>query len=351
MKSKVLEKSIWQFLDQKQTKRATPGLLLRVYHKGKKCIDLSYGKTAYFYDLASITKPMLTSTRLMMLKEDKIFHENNIVKQTVPWFKSSCRFKSLLNHTSGAIWWNPYFKSVPKNLSREDKWIWLQKELRSEPSFQKTHSKSIPSVYSDVGFLLLGVALEYLESRPLLFSWKKVQEAFDLEETYFNIDNVLKHKVNSYAPTQYCRWRKKQICGQVSDENAYALGGISPHAGLFSSLNDTSLWVLKLRDIFYGKVHKPISQKTLQEFTQSKGVFALGFMKPHPANKISGCGRYFSKASFGHTGFSGTSFWFDPVKDLIVVLLSNRTCPNTENKRFVALRPLIHEQVIKTLNI
>ena len=68
MKSKTLEKSIWQFLDQKQTKRATQGFLLRVYYKGKKCIDLSYGKTAHFYDLASITKPMLTSTRLMMLK-------------------------------------------------------------------------------------------------------------------------------------------------------------------------------------------------------------------------------------------------------------------------------------------
>ena len=351
MKSTSLEKSILQFLDQKQTKRATPGLLLRVYHKGKKRIDLSYGKTAHFYDLASITKPMLTSTRLMMLKENKLFHENDMVKKTIPWFKSSHKFENLLSHTSGAIWWKSYFKDIPKDLSREDKWIWLQKELRSEPSLQKLPSKPVSSVYSDVGFLLLGVALEYLESRPLLFSWKKVQEAFNLKETHFNIDNVLKHKAGNYAPTQYCNWRKKQTCGQVSDENTYGLGGIAPHAGLFSSLNDTSLWILKLRDIFYGKVNKPISQKTLQTFTHSKGIFALGFMKPHPANKISGCGRYFSKTSFGHTGFSGTSFWFDPIKDLVIVLLSNRTCPSTENKRFVALRPLIHEHIIKALNI
>ena len=351
MKSKTLEKSIWQFLDQKQTKRATQGFLLRVYYKGKKCIDLSYGKTAHFYDLASITKPMLTSTRLMMLREDKMFYENDMIKKTVPWFKSSHTLKRLLSHSSGAIWWKPYFKSVPKDLSREDKWIWLQRELRSEPSFQKNHLKDVQNVYSDVGFLLLGIALGYLENRPLLFSWKKVQEAFDLKETHFNIDNVLKHKVSSYAPTQYCNWRKKQVCGQVSDENTYALGGIAPHAGLFSSLDDTSLWILKLRDIFYGKANKPISQKTLRAFTQSKRVFALGFMKPHPANKISGCGRYFSKASFGHTGFSGTSFWFDPLKDLIVVLLSNRTYPSTENKRFVALRPLIHNKIIETLNI
>ncbi len=351
MKSTILEKSILQFLDQKQTKRATPGLLLRVYYKGRKHIDLSYGKTAHFYDLASITKPMLTSTRLMMLKENKIFHENDMIQKTIPWFKSSHQFKYLLNHTSGAVWWKPYFKSIPQDLSREDKWIWLQKKIRSEPSFQKPRSKPISSVYSDVGFLLLGMALEYLESRPLLFSWKKVQEAFNLKETHFNIDNILKHKASNYAPTQYCNWRKKQICGQVSDENTYALSGIAPHAGLFSSLNDTCLWILKLRDIFYGKVNQPICQKTLQTFTQSKKIFALGFMKPYPANKISGCGRYFSKASFGHTGFSGTSFWFDPIKDLTVVLLSNRTCPNTENKRFVALRPLIHEHIIKALNI
>lgn len=344
---KTKEKAIFNFLEQEKAKEATPGLLLRVYHKGKKYLDISYGKTSIFYDLASITKVMFTTTRLMMLKENKIFHETDKVKKIIPWFNPSHHFKSLLNHTSGAIPWKPYFKSIPAKFSREDQWSWMQKKLRSEPSFKKTASKT--NVYSDVGFLLLGVALEYLESKSLLSSWREVQESFQLEETHFNIDNIQKYKIENYAPTEYCPWRKKQLQGQVSDENAYALGGIAPHAGLFSTLDDTSVWILKLRDIFYGKTHQPISQKTLQTYVQSQSSFGLGFMKPK--NSMGGCGKYFSKASFGHTGFSGTSVWFDPQKDLIVILLSNRICPNRDNKKFATLRPLIHNHILKVLNI
>ena len=345
MKTKLLEKAILKFLEQEKAKEATPGLLLRVYHKGRKYLDITYKKTYQLYDLASITKVMFTTTRFMILKENKMFYENHKIEKIIPWLRSNHSFKSLLNHTSGAIPWSPYFKNIPIKLSRADKWIWLQKKLRFEKSFKRKVSKT--SIYSDVGFLLLGVVLEYLDSKSLLSSWKEVQESFQLKDTHFNIDNIQKYKIASYAPTEYCLWRKKQLQGQVSDENAYALGGVAPHAGLFSTLDDVSSWILKLRDIFYGKIHKPISQKTLQTYVQSQGIFGLGFMKPK--NNIGGCGKYFSKASFGHTGFSGTSVWFDPQKDLIVILLSNRICPSRANKKFVTLRPLIHDEIVKIL--
>ncbi len=352
-----LEKSMLEFLKQNQAEVATPGLVLRVYRKRRKCIDIVYGKTSCFYDIASITKVMLTMTRLMMLRKDKLFNETSQIQKVIPWFKAGYSFERLLAHQSGAIAWKPYFKKMSLKASRQERWLWLQKQLRAETSFQKSFSKVRTSIYSDVGFLLLGVALEYLESQSLLHSWQKVQEAFKLQKTHFNIDHTLKYKVSKYAPTEKCAWRKKQLQGQVSDENAYALGGVAPHAGLFSTIDDVSSWILQLRDIFYGKVSKFIDQSTLKKFTQTSRSdvdFALGFMKPCfprvvSQKKVNSCGQYFSRHSFGHTGFSGTSVWFDPRKDIIIVLLSNRICPNRDNKKFVTLRPLLHDYIVMQL--
>ena len=148
-----------------------------------------------FYDIASLTKVIFTVTRLMMLKERGIFDENCQVKSVVPWFGSPHKsLKKFLNHTAGTVAWKPYFLKLPK-LSREEKWTELQRQLRAEPSLQGSGSTS-SAVYSDVGFLLLGVALEYLEACPLLQSWQKVQEAFGLAQTHFHVDNKPLKKVS-----------------------------------------------------------------------------------------------------------------------------------------------------------
>ena len=368
------DKRLLKFLKEQHTEDTTPGLLLRAYSKGKKCLDISYGKVFSFYDLASLTKVIFTVTRLMMLTQQGAFHAKAKVKKVIPWISSDISFQHLLSHQSGAVAWKPYFKKMPLDLSREAKWTWLQRQLRAEKFFQKnkglsrwvvrqSDSRTIgPSgrlaVYSDIGFFLLGVALEYLEDRPLLQSWKEVADAFDLKATHFNLDNKPLKKVSDYGPTERCPWRKKQLQGQVSDENAYALGGIAPHAGLFSTIDDVSDWILKLRAIFYGKDFQSISQKVLNRHVQSHGDFTLGFMRPSVfSKKNSGvfttpsCGRLFSRKSFGHTGFTGCSVWFDPKQDVIVVLLANRVCPDRKNKKFLFLRPLIHEDIVRSLTI
>lgn len=379
------DQQLLNFFKQHRLEQATPGLLLRAYHKGKKCLDVEYGQVFEFYDLASLTKVIFTVTRFMMLNSDGLFDENTKVKKIIPWVSSNLSFKSLLHHRSGALAWRPYFKSMSMDLPREDRWIDLERKFRSEAFLQKLKPSPKLSdsqifgqaresvkkcVYSDVGFLLLGVALKYLESRPLLLSWQAVQDAFDLQQTHFHLDNKPLKKKSAYAPTQFCAWRKKQCQGEVSDENAYGLGGVAPHAGLFSTIEDTSKWILKLRKIFYeNKFKNMICQEILRKFVQSPGDFGLGFMRPSKMIKIKyqkaftasnftvpnftvpSCGRLFSKASFGHTGFSGTSVWFDPKQDLIVILLSNRICPSTKNKKFLFLRPLIHEQIMQSLNL
>jgi len=156
---------------------------------------------------------------------------------------------------------------------------------------------------------------------------------------------------NKYAPTERCAWRKRVLQGEVHDENAFALGGIAPHAGLFGRIEDVSQWALEIRKALNGQ-STMCEKKWLQKFVRrqipaKQGDWGWLYMKPTRGQ--ASCGRYFSSSSFGHTGFTGTSLWFDPKKDLIVVVLSNRVHPTRQNRAFVTLRPMIHDWVVQAL--
>ena len=135
--------------------------------------------------------------------------------------------------------------------------------------------------------------------------------------------------------------------GEVHDENTWALGGVAPQAGLFGTIGDLSNWGLELRKAVMGKRNGLCSEKTAKLFTKrrtpvTQGDWGLGFMKP---GKNSSAGK-FSKSSFGHLGFTGTSIWIDPKRDLVVSILSNRVHPTRDNIEIRKLRPLIHNIVV-----
>ena len=138
----------------------------------------------------------------------------------------------------------------------------------------------------------------------------------------------------------------------VHDENAWSIGGIAPHAGLFGGISDLESYGFLLRNIYLGRWNKLISAETLSLFAKRSlpkncGDWGLGFMLP--SLKGSSAGDLMSRKSIGHTGFTGTSFWMDLEKDLFVSLLSNRVHPTRDNKGFVRLRPMIHNWVVEYL--
>ena len=139
---------------------------------------------------------------------------------------------------------------------------------------------------------------------------------------------------------------------EVHDENTWALGGISTHSRLFGSIEDVSAFGLNVRSQLQGIARYQVRQKTAQLFAAraipvEMGDWAMGYMMPTLDG--ASCGPHFSILSIGHTGFTGTSFWYDPRHDLLVLILSNRIQYGRENKSFIQLRPKIHNWIFESL--
>ena len=152
------------------------------------------------------------------------------------------------------------------------------------------------------------------------------------------------------APTERCSWRKKVLCGEVHDDNAYAMGGVSGHAGLFAPAKDLDNILCRLKDCYHDR-NQIIPASILCEFwtrDQTRGsTWCLGWDTPSAVGSSSGTG--FSPHSVGHLGFTGTSVWLDLEHDRHVILLSNRVHPNRDNDLIKNFRPLIHDLIIKAL--
>ncbi len=323
-----------------------PGCKIQVYFKGKLKVDLSWRKTYHFYDLASLTKIIFTTQWYMDQVSKGLLSVESPVVQFLPWYLyKDIKIKQLLNHSAGNSWWQPFYKSLTQDLSVDQKYQQLEKLCQTAPI-----EKQERAVYSDIDFFLLGSVMQRCVQKPLFECWQDLFESY-YSRTHFHfrpLENS-KNKKSLYAPTENCPWRNKILQGEVHDENAWALGGVGPHAGLFGTIDDLSSYGLGLREALLGK-SKILSAPTVQHFIQrslpaSRGDWGLGFMLPSPSG--SSAGERFDKSSFGHTGFTGTSFWFDPKKDLFVSILSNRVHPSRKNRDFVSLRPQIHNWVMQ----
>ncbi|MGD9009434.1 MAG: serine hydrolase, partial [Desulfobacteraceae bacterium] len=159
-------------------------------------------------------------------------------------------------------------------------------------------------------------------------------------------------KSGRFAATELCPWRGRLLKGRVHDDNAYAMGGIGGHAGLFSTAAAVFHVVQALLDVDAGSHrHSPFEKDCIQTFLkrQSLGRFALGF--DTPSSEGSSAGRFFSRYSVGHLGYSGTSFWMDRQKAVIVVLLTNRVHPTRFNPGIKAFRPQLHDAVMAALGM
>ena len=328
-------------------KSVTPSLAIEVHRKGELKAHMTIGDTYRYYDVASLTKILFSASAWMRWVSQSDFDLHLPAYYFLTWWRHrSVTVAELMTHTAGLTWWQPFYKKMKGANEPDHRWPQLQRYLRAG----KPH-KTKKAVYSDLDLFLLGFVLEELKQKSLLEIWQEIREDIGFENMFFQPNNHRIHAQADYAPTEWCGWRKRLIQGEVHDENAWALGGVAPHSGLFSTIHDVSKWALTLRRALNGEETAFGSPEVVKQFTErqiktTKGDWGYLFMKP---SLKSSSGRYFSRHSYGHTGFTGTSIWMDPTQDLIVVILSNRIFPTRENEAFKELRPRLHDWICELL--
>lgn len=329
---------------------AAPGIQVQIHQTGRKICDISVGETYPYYDLASLTKVFFTSAAFMRAYDEGKWQLTTRVCDLLPWFPHpDVLVVNCLTHTSGFPWWHDFYKSLDLQKDIPYRYEQLRKIICELP-----REKPQKSVYSDVGFLILGYCLEAIEQKNIHDVWLNLKQQFypGVSTLDFHVDNKAPHPLRFYAPTGRDPWRDGLVQGEVNDQNAWALGGVATHAGLFASVDDVSWAGLFLRSQLLGISKIQVKLKTAKLFMSralpvGKGDWTLGFMMPTPGGSSSG--DYFSPYSIGHTGFTGTSFWFDPNSDLLVVILSNRVMLGADIKNYALLRPQIHNWIIEGL--
>lgn len=344
-------------------KTATPGFRLQAYREGKKIADLAIGETWDVYDWASLTKIVFTISRFMFLEEEGRAMRGDPVASWLDWFPEDrpATLGHLMSHSAGMTWWYPFYKDIekhaPEKATPEEAWRSFEGILRRRVTAdlrQSAFDPEVKSVYSDLDFFLLGFILEEVTGRTLWQNWQEHADRLGLSEANFSRGNKPKIARKLYAPTEIDReWRNKTLQGEVHDQNTWALRGVAPHAGLFGPIEELSKFGLHLRGAIQGKKSKKfpspgvVRSFTKRAITRERGDWAYGFMMPTKGS--ASCGPKFSLSSVGHTGFTGTSLWYDPKKDLLINLLSNRVHPSANNKEFQTLRPLLHTWIAEQL--
>lgn len=344
-----------------------PGAAIGVVHNEsatKKQHLFTFGSTDYtrhtkvdthtFYDLASLTKPLVTSLCILNLLKNKIVTMDDdlssLLEVEIDSDKRKISLFNLLNHSSGLLPYSRFFIELTPYELLQRKEI-IKKLIISSELAAGVGTKQI---YSDLGYILLGLIIEIKTGCPLNTYVEEViykPLGLRLEKNLHFSGRAASPAAVRYAPTEECAWRKRVIQGEVGDENSFALGGITGHAGLFGNIRGVLDLVTFLLDMVKGRRgHPQIDTPDLRRAVtrqSDQGTWGLGF--DTPSREGSSSGSYFSESSFGHLGFTGTSFWVDPVKDLGIVLLTNRVHPDRNNTKIKAFRPLFHDTVMELL--
>jgi CubicO group peptidase (beta-lactamase class C family) len=323
------------------------GSLVRMRGYGR--IDWAYDAPAVtdstLYDLASLTKAMGTATvAAQLVHEGRLHLDTPIYRYLASWPShgrhGEITLRHLLGHSSGLPAGRDLWQGARSRGER----------IASLASLTVRHLPGTQREYSDVGMILLGAVLEEVTgSRLDDLLHVRVFAPLAMRDTRFN--PLVRHPelggfaLQQIAPTELDGTvRRTLVHGVVHDLNAWALDGIAGHAGLFSSARDMAVFGQMLLDAARGlptRLHAP------GEFHDWLALRAfdrpLGWDVPTGVN--SSAGRYFTRASFGHTGFTGTSIWVDPERNVFVVLLTNRLNPTARNQRHVQLRRDLHDAV------
>ncbi len=295
------------------------------------------------FDLASITKPVVAATSAMILLERGLLRLDDPVCKYLPNFSGDGRedvtLMHLLTHTSGLPAWKPFYLTAS---SREDVF-----NLALSTGLERKPGEAV--IYSDVGFIILTRIIEKLcGARIDEFAGSEIFTPLGVNDTMYNPPAELRERI---AATEYCKFRGRIVWGEVHDENAYRMDGVSGHAGLFSTALDLAIFAQMMLNLGSYNGVRILSPRTVKLMTmnhttdlgEARGlgwdVKSFGFS----------CGDLFSDKSYGHTGFTGTSLWIDPEARLIVIFLTNRVHPSRENTSIKDVRPKLHNVIAASL--
>ena len=311
----------------------------------------------HLFDLASLTKPIVTVSLLLHMINSGVLSPFTKIKEILPghWagnFRDTEIFE-LISHRSGLPAYHEYYRKFIRVPCYRRKERLIRNILKHPCSPDKT------AVYSDLGYIVLGYIIEkiYEESLDKIFDFRIVPyfsshtekltfAAFDCPLTIC-LKPATKYRGCSdikFVHTSFCKWRNRRIFGEVEDANAFCIGGVSGHAGLFGTVDGVYSWLLHLWEIYTGKAVGICSRELLDLFWQKRNdghSWVAGFDTPSRDSDI--VSPYFSSHSIGHYGFTGTSFWLDLTDGFAVIILTNRTYYGSTGVKIKAFRREIHQ--------
>ena len=355
--------SVDALMRQAIEKGVFPGAALLIAKEGVIKFFDAYGYANIFtrtavstdtvFDLASLTKPLATTPALMVLIQQQKLALDQPIGSILKWLqgtdKEAISIKALLNHSSGLPAYSPYYIQL-KRLPVEQRKDALQKELAKVPL---THTNGEFVLYSDLGFMLLYFLVQKISGKRLdRITAEEIYNPLGISKRsepclgFVDLHDPI--RFDNVAATEICQWRRRLIEGVVHDDNAYTMGGIAGHAGLFGDTFGVFVMAQAMLQAYARSESTELFQtKLVRKFfsRETPGTRALGF--DVPAERHSSCGRYFSANTVGHLGFTGTSLWMDLDKAVIIILLTNRVHPSRSNDRIKAFRPKLHDAAMK----
>jgi CubicO group peptidase (beta-lactamase class C family) len=328
--------------------RAAPAIAIAVgrwgrllYLKGHGHVDWAPGSAAVtdstLFDMASVSKVVATTTAAAMLEEDGRLDLDRPVREYLPELSDSAKagitVRMVLEHRGGLEAGASLYRTYR---GREQ---YLQ-QINARPL---AYAPGTKMVYSDWDLVLVQLVVERVSGESLdAFVARRLFAPLGMRDSRYNPDPALLPRI---AATERDSARGGLIWGSVHDPNAYAMGGVAGHAGLFSSARDMAVFAqMLLNGGRYGGV-SVLRPETVARWTSPQTLGssrAIGWDTP---SGRSSAGRYFGPRSFGHTGYTGTSIWVDPERGLFVILLTNRVDPTSENEKHVALRRAVADAV------
>lgn len=339
---------------------AFPCASLAVTHGAKLVALKSVGRFTYepdsapvatdtLFDVASLTKVVATTTMAAILYERGLLELDATVAGTIPEFladacgeadarRRDVTFRMLLAHSSGLPAYEKLYLKAP---SRDEL-------LRAAFTTSLSADPGTRAEYSDVGFIDLGAALERIAQESLdEFCQREVFGPLAMTGTTFNPPLQARQQIPPTADERE-GFRKRIVQGEVQDENAFTLGGIAGHAGLFSTAESLA----RFAHAMLGGGRTILRPETVAAFTRRESSpagtsRALGWDTPSAPSQS---GKYFGRASFGHLGYTGTSLWVDPDRRLSIILLTNRTWPDCANQAIKRVRPEFHDAVVEAVD-
>jgi len=301
------------------------------------------------YDLASLTKSFVAMSALRMAAEGKLDLQAR-AESLLPDVRGApggaATLEQLFTHRAGLAPWGGLYLDVPHEVGSPAarRWIVTEAARRSE------RVEEGKALYSDLGYLVAGEVLSRVAAEPLdrvVTTFVTAPLGIDSEIVYAGALSSERRAelARKAAPTERCDWRGRVIRGEVHDENCAALGGVAGHAGLFGRAHGVAILGLAMLDSLSG-VGDFLPAQLVRHALETRPGGTQLFGWDRKSGEPSAAGRRLGDKTFGHLGFTGTSIWCDPDRNLVVVLLTNRVHPSRANEKIKGFRPAFHDGVV-----